>query len=86
MICWHENLVYASFLYFTRGLAGIILGVLEAAFTRVKLSKENFAMVNVSAPTIIQHIGVGMIAYHIIRRVSHNLVAMNPVSILRRIC
>ena len=63
-----------------------MLGVPGAAFTMVRLSKENFAMANVSVPTTIQHIGVGMSAYHIIRMVSHNLVAMNPVSILRRIC
>ena len=62
---------------------GIKIGTMLATFIRVSLSKESFAMMNVSV-TIGKHIGVGMSAYHTIMMVSHSLLAKDPVSILTR--
>ena len=81
---WHKNQVKIVFLYFTRELVGIEEGSMLSTFIRVRSSKENFAMVNVSV-TIGKYIGVGMSAYRIIMEVSHSLLAMDPVSILTRI-
>ena len=59
--------------------------MIGTTFTRVRLLKENFAMVNALMPmTELKRIGVGMSAYHITRMVSHNSVATGHVSISTR--
>ena len=79
-MCWHEYLV-SSLCFnplFIRGQVGLMV----ATFTRVRLSKENFVVMNVLVSTKeIRHIGVGMNACHITRMVCHNFLAMDLVSI-----